>query len=96
LLFVIVNWLSFDVYLCINAMSCLSRLHCKVSRSSSEHLSSYKLHSFLIFFWRARVCWSLLCLTGMCHPFCIFERCLDSNPESCRSKQARYQFSHPG
>ncbi len=27
--------------------------------------------------------------------FCIFERCLDSNPESCRSKQARYQLSHP-
>ncbi len=45
-----------------------------------------------IFFWRARVCWSLLCF---CRPFCIFERCLDSNPESCRSKQARYQLSHP-
>ncbi len=24
-----------------------------------------------------------------------FERCLESNPESCRSKQARYQFRHP-
>jgi hypothetical protein len=35
---------------------------------------------------------SLLCL---CRPFCIFERCLDSNPESCRSKQARYLLSHP-
>jgi len=32
------------------------------------------------------VCWTLLCL---CRPFCIFERCLDSNPESCRSKQTR-------
>ncbi len=29
------------------------------------------------------VCWPLLC-----HPFCIYERCLDSNPESCRCKQA--------
>ncbi len=38
------------------------------------------------------VYWPLLCL---CRPFCIFERCLDSNPESCRSKQARYQLSHP-
>jgi hypothetical protein len=28
-------------------------------------------------------------------PFYIFERCLDSNPESCHSKQARYQLSHP-
>jgi hypothetical protein len=27
--------------------------------------------------------------------FCIFERCLDSNPESCLSRQARYQLSHP-
>ncbi len=32
--------------------------------------------------WRARVCWPLLCL---CRRFCIFERCLDSNLESCRS-----------
>jgi hypothetical protein len=35
----------------------------------------------------ARVCWPLLCL---CRPFCIFKTCLDSNPESCRSKQARF------
>ncbi len=27
--------------------------------------------------------------------FCIFEKCLDSNPGSFRSKQARYQLSHP-
>ncbi len=27
--------------------------------------------------------------------FCIFERCLDSNPEGCRSKQARYQLIQP-
>ncbi len=45
-----------------------------------------------MFFWWARVCWPLLCL---CRPFCIFERCLDSDPESCRSKQARCQHSHP-
>ncbi len=46
-----------------------------------------------IFSGRARVCWPLVCL---CRPFCIFERCLgSSNPESCRSKQARYQLSHP-
>ncbi len=28
-----------------------------------------------------------------CRPFCIFERCLYSNPESCSSKQARNQLS---
>ncbi len=38
------------------------------------------------------MCWLLLCLS---RPFCIFERCLDSNPESCRSKQARYQLTPP-
>ncbi len=32
------------------------------------------------------LCWPLLCL---CHPFSIFERCLDSNPESCRRKHGR-------
>ncbi len=36
------------------------------------------------------MCSPLLCL---CRPFCSFERCLDSNPESCHSKQARYKFS---
>jgi hypothetical protein len=39
----------------------------------------YRNTSFLLF-WRASVSWPLLCL---CRPFCIFERCLDSNPESC-------------
>jgi hypothetical protein len=39
------------------------------------------------------LCWPVLCL---CRPFCISERCLDSNPaESCRSKHVRYQLSHP-
>jgi hypothetical protein len=45
----------------------------------------------LRFFLRARVCWPLLCFG---RPFCIFDRCLDSKPESCRNKQARYQLSH--
>ncbi len=30
-----------------------------------------------------------------CRPFCCFERYLDANPESCRSKQACFQLSHP-
>ncbi len=44
-----------------------------------------------VYFLRARVCWSLL---FFCRPFSIFERCLDSNPESCLRKQARDQLSH--
>jgi hypothetical protein len=42
-------------------------------------------------FLRARVCWPLQCRPS----FGIFERCLDSNSESCRRKQARYLPSHP-
>jgi hypothetical protein len=52
----------------------------------------YELLLFCIFFWRARVCRPLLCL---CRPFMIFEGCLYSNPEYCRSKLARYRLSHP-
>ncbi len=37
----------------------------------------------LLIFWRYKVCWPLLCLY---RPFCIFHRCLGSNPRSCRSK----------
>ena len=47
---------------------------------------------FLYIFWRARMCRPLLCL---CRPFMIFEGYLDSNPECCRSKLARYRLSHP-
>jgi hypothetical protein len=50
------------------------------------------LFFFCIFFWRARVCRPLL---RLCRPFMIFEGCLDSNPECCRSKLARYRLSHP-
>ncbi len=39
------------------------------------------------FMFRKCVGHSFLCL---CRPFVIFERCLDSNQESCRSKQAGY------
>jgi hypothetical protein len=49
-------------------------------------------HFFCIFFWRATVCRPLL---RLCRPFIIFEGCLDSNPEYCRSKLARYRLSHP-
>jgi hypothetical protein len=47
---------------------------------------------FLYIFWGARVCRQLLRLY---RPFMIFEGCLDSNPECCRSKLARYRLSHP-
>jgi len=65
---------------------------------SGRYLISTKPHPFklgtedyLPFFLRARVCWPLLCL---CLPFCIFERCLDSNPESCLSRQVPNPLSH--
>jgi hypothetical protein len=45
---------------------------------------SFSFFLFLYIFCRASVCWPFLCL---CRPVCIFEICLDTNPESCRSKQ---------
>ncbi len=30
-------------------------------------------------------------LLSICRPFCIFDRCLESNPQSCRSMQAGAQ-----
>jgi hypothetical protein len=50
--------------------------------------TSLKKKFFYIFFWRAIVC-------RLCRPFMICEGCLDSNPEYCRSKLARYRLSHP-
>jgi hypothetical protein len=49
-------------------------------------------HFFKNIFLAARVCRPLLRLW---RPFMIFEGCLDSNPEYCRSKLARYRLSHP-
>ncbi len=66
----------------------------QVQFSSTEILGAFLGYSFfcIFFFWRARVCRPLLCL---CRPFMIFEGCLYSNPEYCRSKLARYRLSHP-
>ncbi len=46
------------------------------------------------FFWGARVCWPLLCLCRVAHFVFVCEMS-GFEPESCCSKQARYQLSHP-
>jgi hypothetical protein len=51
-----------------------------------------KFYFLCIFFWLARVCWPLL---RLCRSFMIFDGSLDSNPEYCRSKLARYRLSQP-
>ncbi len=70
-------------------LSFKSFLYCRVHGICTwrlEILSACKGFLLVYIFWQARVRWPLLCL---CRPFCIFERCLDSIPVSCRSKQAR-------
>jgi hypothetical protein len=57
-----------------------------------KKISKLLIFFFVYIFWRARVCRPLL---GLCGPFMIFEGCLDSNLEYCRSKLARYRLSHP-
>jgi hypothetical protein len=64
----------------------------KTQPSSSTVTRKSRDFFFVDIFWRARVCRPLL---RLCRPFMIFEGCLDSNPECCRSKQAHYRLSHP-
>ncbi len=45
----------------------------------------------IVYFWRARVWWPLLCLS----PIYDYWGMLDSNTECCRRKRARYQLNHP-
>jgi hypothetical protein len=59
---------------------------------SSLSTSGTNVLNLFYFFWRARVCRPLLRLS---RPFMIFEGCLDSNTECCRSKLARYRLGHP-
>ncbi len=47
---------------------------------------------FMCIIWRARLFWPLFCF---CRPFMILDKCLDSNPQCCRSMLARYQQSQP-
>ncbi len=66
----------------------------KVRRKHMGTVTHWKLTFFRIqqLCWRPRVCLPLLCL---CCTFCIFERCLDSNPESYQlSQPSPYQLSH--
>ncbi len=67
----------------------------------SPHTSFYYLVStfFSFFFWRARVCWPLLCL---CRTFCIFDRYLGFEPrelpqqaDALPTYPSVFQFSHP-
>ncbi len=53
-------------------------------KSLHNRFSSIFWNYSFVYFWWVRVCWPLLCL---CRPFLVFERCLDSNPESCRSQR---------
>jgi hypothetical protein len=75
-------------------LGCLTPGHGRAARSCpyEEERADACLFFFCLFFWRARVCRPLL---RLCRPFMIFEGCLDSNPEYCCSKLARYRLSHP-
>ncbi len=55
-------------------------------RNVWREITQWGLKNFLKYFLAGKSC--------LCSPFCIFERRLDSNPEWCRSKQARYQLIH--
>ncbi len=75
----------------LNAKSCINVCHVSVLNFALLYVGGFLTTCccfyFLYIFCRARVCWPLLLSM-------IFERCLDSNPECCHSKWARYQLSH--
>ncbi len=84
--------LKFDKKLNIQLLSKKNRFgSSKMYSVSTGTCTSYFFVYFLVGY---RVCWPLLYLRRPC---VIFEGCLelDSNPKSCRRKQASYQFSHP-
>jgi hypothetical protein len=62
----------------------------KQSKGINGFVSFLPSSSFFVYFWAS---WNAL--ATLCRPICILERCLDSNPENCRSKQVCYQLIHP-
>ncbi len=83
----------------------LVKTHKKHKQKFHHSQLTKKIGSVLLIFWSAYTLVISLELKDSCvwYPYyyfayvghCIFERCLNSNPDSCRSKQARYQLSHP-
>ncbi len=79
-------------------------LHFNFFPSLHQHSRLYPSADYSLFYSlvpNMRMIWSLIHLqfifsfckffcTLLCRPFCIVERCPDSNLESCCSKQARY------
>jgi hypothetical protein len=57
-----------------------------------EYAFPFRLIFFIIFIFLAG--YSEFGTSLLMSPFCIFDRCLDSNPESCHSKQALTNYSH--
>ncbi len=73
-----------------------TNLVCKAQYLEYRGISHFCLSLFRFASWYSGgfsffVYFLFLCL---CRPFCIFQRCLYSNPKSCRSKQVRCQLSH--
>ncbi len=82
------HWNNADMHL----SHCCTTLTKTVTQNSLKKLRLAHAGQWTVFFfisWRAGVCWPLHCL---CCPTCIFERCLDLNPGSCRTNQAHYQL----
>ncbi len=81
----------------INHWSVLVGFHhfFRMIRKVNFELSSRLENSFCKYFLRSTVDWVGNPFVYVAWFVSIFERCLDSNPESFRRKQARYQLSHP-
>ncbi len=58
-------------------------------------LTFFRISNFYFFLFLDNFFGGLQCIghSLLMSPFCIFERCLDSNPESCRSYDILYAYS---
>ncbi len=79
-------------YLVISAFQVFKTVNFEFS-SSQGPILSFQTEDFFIFLCGPEYVGHSLAYVS--HFFIFLQRCLNSNPESCRSKQARYQISQP-
>ncbi len=79
------NFLRVKTYGVFISLFLLNPHTCKCTYTEQQHI--------VYIFWGGLECVAHS-FANVAH-FANFQRCLDSNPESCCSKEARYQLSHP-
>ncbi len=88
-------WIVEEEKVKMPALSVMIPLFSGTLHPSSRQASGRTRRDFFLFFFIYLAGQSVLATPLLMVPIIIFERCLDWNPDSCRSKQARFQLGHP-